>query len=244
MVRRLAALFVLAVIATGCAGGHAIAVSTAIALPTPTPAATPTPLPTPEATIAPAPTPEVSAAPAGYQQIVSATSGYAISIPSSWTYVTADGDTSVADQVAAVKLKYPVLSAIVDTETALLGQSVKLVLFDPAGAKVGRAMTGNLIISAPSPGVDLKSLAATYAAEIKSLYKVKTVTTSETTLPAGPTVVVTYPLTSSGVVMKIVQYIILAPEHSFALTLASNSGVWTHYQPIFLAVAKSLQSLL
>jgi hypothetical protein len=245
MVRRLAVLLLIAGVVVGCSGTRAkvpelaAALATPTATPVPTPAPTPTPTPTPEITGAPAP--NLVAAPAGYQQIVSTESNYAIAIPTGWVYITSDGPTTPDDQATALKAQYPSMATMVSSQMGLFGASVKLVIFDPVGFKSGRVMIANLIAQAAAPSTDLKTLASMYASEIKSVYNVKTVTTKEITLPAGPTIQVNYSLTTAGVVMKLVQYIVLSPNHTWAITMGCISSSWATYQPIFAKVAGALQ---
>jgi hypothetical protein len=263
MARRLVALLALAALVAGCTATKspflqpgsgqppAVATSTPVGPVATTIAATPTDAPTPDAvatpeiTLEPLPTPEsaaVSPAPVGYQQIVSLASGYAIDIPSTWIFVDDDSDVAVSDQVATLKTDYPVLAPYVDSQTGLIGQALKVVIFDPAGAQAGRMMTGNIIVQMAMPAGDLKTLGSTVASELKSMYKIQTVTVKTLTLPAGPAVELDYSMSPSGVVMKVVQYLVLAPNHTYAITLGSTSGAWSKYQAIFTAIAESLQA--
>jgi len=246
MARRLAAFLLLGVVASACGSGQASFLQpgtpgpTPKAVPTPTAVPTPVVIATPEITLAPPSA--VSPVPDGYQQIVSSESGFAVGIPSTWVFVRADGDVSIKDQIAAIKVQFPAVSSLVDNQTAMLGVAFKLIMLDPVATQAGGVMTGNLIVSAAIPATDLKTMASTSAAQIKALYKVKTVTTKEITLPAGPTIEFDYAITTSGVSMKIVQYIVLAPEHMFVITLTTTSGAWVRYQPIFATIATTLQS--
>ena len=252
MARRVAALALFALLAAACNSGlpgtgkasvPSISPTVSAASPSPTAAATPDATVTPWPTVTPEVTPLIAGSPlpTGYQRVTSVESGYTIGLPATWVFVKSDGAETVADQVAALKASAPKLAALVDAETGLLGVAVKLVAFDKVSDTTG--MNANLIITAPMPSTDMKTLASTYATQIKSVYKVSAVATKQLTLPAGPTIEFDYSMVSSGVTVKLVQYMVLAPDHAFIATFGATSASWSKYQATFLAVAKTLQEI-
>src|ERR1035437_6143916 len=184
MARRVAALILFALLAAACNSGlpgtgkasvPSVSPTVSAASPSPTATATPDATATPWPTQGPEASPvvEESPLPTGYQRVTSVESGYTIGFPATWVFVKSDGAETVADQVAALKASAPKLAAFVDAETGLLGVAVKLVAFDKVSDTTG--MNANLVITAPMPSTDMKTLASTYATQIKSTYKVSAV---------------------------------------------------------------------
>jgi hypothetical protein len=248
MLRRTVAICLIAVSAAACSSGAAATQSatkapvtpapTATAVPTATPTPKPTPTPTPEITAVP--TPNLPAAPAGQQQLVSTVSNFAINLPSAWVFIAEDSALTTTEQVGTIKTAYPAIAGLIDSQTALLGESVKFVVFDPIGYKSGRIMTANFIVMPFTPPTDLKAMSAAYVTQIKTMYKLKSVASKTITLAAGPTIELDYTMGSGLSAMKLVQYIVFGEQHTYILTFGSNSGAWSKYQPLFLAAAKSL----
>jgi hypothetical protein len=159
------------------------------------------------------------------------TGGFSIALPANWVEVT-----SAAPAMLAKLEQVPALRAF--ARSAGQSGSLKLIAADPTSKQGAYMDTGVARIGAAS----LPAIAnATAKALRQSLGKTGSVTVAKLQIPAG-TVYLLH-LSKKGAPNRTDEYMFLRGQVEYVLVYVAPSQLWSRYEPVFTASAKSFRFL-